>query len=449
MTSDTIYALSSAPGRAGVAVLRLSGPAAVKVSLLLSGRAELKPRHAHLAILSDPADGSHLDQVILISFPAPASFTGEDVVEIHAHGGPATVAALLDVLGAQPGLRLAEPGEFTRRAFHNDRLDLAEAEGLADLIHAETEGQRKLALNQMEGALSARVESWRADLIAALAHIEADIDFSDEELPEGVAQAVLPKIAALHNELTVALADRSGERLRDGVQVVVTGPPNAGKSSFINRLVGRDAVIVSSEAGTTRDLVDLHLDIAGFPVILTDTAGIRDAAGEVEAEGIRRAQARVADADLVISMVDGAAPEMPERPDGKPGLVLISKSDAHDGLSEMAQNWQGCLGVPCLAISMKDGTGWDLAMGQLRDLVADFMGAGQQKEAALLTRARHRQAVGECAAGLDRFLNAGDLPEELAAEELRLAMRALGRITGRVDVEDLLDVVFSDFCIGK
>ncbi|MEN8723634.1 MAG: tRNA uridine-5-carboxymethylaminomethyl(34) synthesis GTPase MnmE [Alphaproteobacteria bacterium] len=445
--TDTIFALSSAPGRAGVAVLRLSGPAAHGVALSLSNRDALKPRHAHLATLSDPADGAHLDQVILLSFPAPHSFTGEDVVEVHAHGGPATVSALLAVLGQQPGLRLAEPGEFTRRAFHNDRLDLAEAEGLADLIHAETEHQRKQALRQMEGALSQQVEQWRAMLIGALAHIEADIDFSDEDLPDGVADAVRPKIVALHNELTASLASKGGERVRQGISVVVTGPPNAGKSSFINRLIGRDAVIVSAEPGTTRDLVDLHLDLGGAPIILTDTAGIRDADGIVEAEGIRRAQHRVAQADLVLHMVDGANPVQPVLGDG-PALVLVSKRDRADGLDNLASGWADELGVPVAALSMKSDDGWDAAVGALENLVQDLTAIGTG-DGAVLTRARHRQAVAACAEGLARFLAADGLPEELVAEELRLAMRALGRITGRVDVEDLLDVVFSDFCIGK
>ncbi len=447
MTTDTIFALSSAPGRAGVAVLRLSGPAANQTALSLCNRRELLPRHAHLAVLTDPADGTHLDQVILLSFPAPNSFTGEDVVEIHAHGGPATVAALLDVLGRLPGLRLAEPGEFTRRAFHNDRLDLAEAEGLADLIHAETENQRRQALRQMEGALSQRVEAWRAELIAALAHIEADIDFSDEDLPEGVADAVRPKIAALHNELLDSLANKAGERLRQGLSVVVTGPPNAGKSSFINRLIGRDAVIVSAEPGTTRDLVDLHLDLQGAPIILTDTAGIRDADGLVEAEGIRRAQTRVGQADLVIHMVDGLDPVQPDLGDA-PGLVLLSKADQVGGLAELATAWAGDMSVPVHALSMTSGDGWDDAVKALEKSVASLMALGSG-DGAVLTRARHRQAVADCADGLARFLAADGLPEELVAEELRLAMRALGRITGRVDVEDLLDVVFSDFCIGK
>ncbi len=437
--ADTIYALSTPRGRSGVAVIRLSGPGALGAAQIICAREGFTPRHATLCDFVG-ADGEAIDRGLVLSFPGPKSFTGEDCVELHAHGGTAILAALLERLSALPGLRPAEPGEFARRAFHNDKLDLAEVEGLADLIDAETEAQRKQALRQMDGALSQQVEAWRAELIGALAHLEADIDFPDEDLPEGVAGAVRPRIEALIAEIRRFLADKRGERLRLGLDCAVIGAPNAGKSSFINRLVGRNAVIVSSEPGTTRDVVDLHLDLGGFPLILADTAGLRAAPGAVEQEGVRRAEARAARADLVIVLVDATKPDLSMIAPGH--LVLINKADQGADIAALTGQLTG---NPHAVLSVKDGSGWDGAISLIEQAARDKADHGT---GPVVTRERHRAALAETADALERFC--GDIRHaELAAENVRLAVRALGRITGRVDVEDLLDVIFSDFCIGK
>jgi len=437
--ADTIFALSTPRGRSGVAVIRLSGPAALAAARVICARTDFEPRRALLSNFFDE-EGGVIDRGLVLAFPAPKSFTGEDCVELHAHGGTATLSALLERLAGLPDLRPAEPGEFARRAFENDKLDLAEVEGLADLIDAETEAQRKQALRQMDGALSHQTEAWRADLIAALAHLEADLDFPDEDLPDGVAGAVRPRIEALIADITGFLADRRGERLRMGLDCAVIGASNAGKSSFINRLVGRDAVIVSSEPGTTRDVVDLHLDLGGFPLILADTAGLRAAPGAIEQEGVRRAEARAAQADLVIVLVDGTNPDLSMV---KPGhLVLINKADR---LTESAPITDQLTDNPYAIMSVETGDGWAEAMTLLEQAARDRADHGT---GAVVTRERHRAALADTVDALERFLSDMSHPE-LAAENVRMAVRALGRITGRVDVEDLLDVIFSDFCIGK
>jgi tRNA modification GTPase len=305
---ETIYALSSAGGRAGVAVIRVSGPRVIKVIEALTGRAAPRPREAALRALVDPASGVALDRALVLFFRGPESFTGEDVAEFHVHGGRAVVASVLGALGGIEGLRTALPGEFTRRAFENDKLDLTEAEGLGDLIDAETEGQRRQALRQMEGALGRLYEGWRQRLIRVLAHAEADIDFADEDLPDELTATLGPKIGALAAEIQTHLDDgHRGERLRDGVEVAIIGPPNVGKSSLLNRLAGREAAIVSDEAGTTRDVLEVRLDLGGVPVTLADTAGLREAEGRVEREGISRARARAESADLRLVMVAGGS----------------------------------------------------------------------------------------------------------------------------------------------
>ena len=443
--TDTIFALSTPRGRSGVAVIRLSGPGALPVAQEICARPGFTPRRAILSDLHDEAGGV-IDRGLVLAFPAPKSFTGEDCVEFHCHGGPAIIAALLDRLSGFAGLRPAEPGEFARRAFHNDKLDLAEVEGLADLIEAETEAQRKQALRQMDGALSRLTEAWRAGLIEALAHLEADLDFPDEDLPEGVAGAVRPKVEQLLAEIRHVLADRRGERLRAGLDCAVIGAPNSGKSSFINRLVGRDAVIVSAEPGTTRDIVDLHLDLGGYPMILADTAGLRDAPGAVEQEGVRRATARADRADLVIVLVDATAPDLAMIRPGQ--LVLVNKIDRVDaGAAQALADRIGAEigGGAVAALSVETGQGWDAAIEMIEGTVRSQTDHGADPA---VTRERHRAALADTADALGRFLADLAAPE-LAAENVRMAIRALGRITGRVDVEELLDVIFSDFCIGK
>lgn len=440
---DTIYALATAPGRAGVAVLRVSGSRAGAALTALTGAALPPPRLATLRRLIDPQDGETLDQALLLWFPGPASFTGEDVAELHLHGGRAVIAGVTAALSRLPGLRPAEAGEFTRRAFAAGKLDLTGVEGLADLVDAETAAQRRQALRQMGGALAQRVEGWRDRLLRLLAHAEADIDFPDEDLPGGLADRVAAGVRDLADALSTALADgHRGERLRDGLHVVIVGAPNVGKSSLLNALARRDAAIVSHLAGTTRDVVEVHLELGGYPVILADTAGLRDGGDVIEQEGMARARARAESADIVLAVVDAARlpavePETLALLDQR-SLLLVNKCDIAASVpAEIA-------GRPTLALSARSGEGLDRLLAALSARCAElFAGA----EDGAITRARHRSALEECR---DRLQDALRAPApELAAEDLRLAARGLGRITGRVDVEDLLDVIFRDFCIGK
>jgi tRNA modification GTPase len=438
----TIYALSSGHGKAGVAVIRVSGAAAGDVLRSLAG-AIPSPRAASLRPLRDPGTGQLLDNSLIIWFPAPASFTGEDVAELQIHGGRAVIEAVFGALGAIPGLRPAEPGEFARRAFENGKLDLTEAEGLADLIDAETEAQRRQALRQSSGALRKLYDGWRSWLVEALAAIEAELDFSDEgDVPEAVAARARSVVGALRDEIAAHLADRrGGEILRDGFRVVIAGPPNAGKSSLMNALARRDVAIVSAEAGTTRDVIEVRLDLGGFPVILTDTAGIREAAGGVEQEGIRRALARTREADLVLWIGDATAPQSLdpagiEVAPGTPVIRVVNKIDL--ALAPAATD--------ALPISVKTGDGLGPLLEQLTEEVRRAADVG---ESPVITRARHRHELQRALAALDRFLTSNFADAELRAEDLRDAATALGRLTGRVDVEDILDRIFADFCIGK
>ncbi len=447
--SETIFALSTVPGRSAVAVLRLSGPAAGPALEALTGKGRPAPRRAALARLADPRSETTIDHALVLWFPGPESFTGEDMAELQLHGGPAVVAAAVDALGALDGLRPAEPGDFTRRAFHNGKLDLAEVEGLADLIAAETEAQRRQALRQMEGALSGLIQSWTGRLTACLAHLEAIIDFPDEGLPAETEAAIARDIVDLERDIAQYLDDnRRGERLRDGFRIAILGPPNVGKSSLLNAIARREAAIVSETAGTTRDVIEVHLDLGGYPVTLLDTAGLRAAsegpADPVEQEGIRRALERAAEADLRLVVfeqpawppADGQALALIETD----SLVVVNKVD----LSQEAAP-ANLRGRPVLPVSAKSGAGLSTLLERLEAEVAERLNQGAA--APSVTRARHRLALDECRDALRRATVA-ELPE-LAAEDLRLALRALGRITGKVDVEDLLDVIFRDFCIGK
>ncbi|MDR3518556.1 MAG: tRNA uridine-5-carboxymethylaminomethyl(34) synthesis GTPase MnmE [Azospirillaceae bacterium] len=442
MPEDTIFALASAAGRAGVAVIRVSGPGAGAAVRALTDRPVPEARRASLRHLADPASGERLDDALVLWFPGPASFTGEDVVEFHVHGGRAILTGVTEALAALPGLRPAGPGDFSRRAFEQGRLDLTAVEAIADLVDAETAAQRRQALRQMDGALGQLYEGWRERLLRALAHLEADIDFADEDLPDGVASAVLPVLAALARAIGDHLDDRHrGERLRTGLQVAIVGAPNVGKSSLLNAIAGREVAIVSALAGTTRDVIEVHLDLGGYPVTLADTAGLRDATDEIESEGVRRALARAAAADLKLVLFDGTAGD-PD-PGGAGGalvdqdaLVVVTKRDQwRDGVSLPA----GALGV-----SARSGEGVATLLERIADLAASRLGSG---DTPALTRTRHRAALERCQAALQRAQQA-PLPE-LVAEDVRLAMRCLGEITGRVDVEQLLDVIFRDFCIGK
>lgn len=440
----TIFALATAPGRAGVAVVRVSGPASGDALRALTGKALPRPREAALVKLRHPTSGELLDDALVLRFTAPRSFTGEDVVELHLHGGRAVVAGVVEALGALPGLRVAEPGEFTRRAFENGKLDLTEAEAVADLVDAETSAQRRQALRQMAGALGTLYDGWRERLTRSLAHIEADIDFPDEDLPSGVSDAARPVLAVLAAEIDAHLDDNGrGERLREGLHIAIVGAPNAGKSSLLNVLARREAAIVSARAGTTRDVIEVHLDLGGYPVVLADTAGLREAAAdEVEEEGIRRARDRAARADVKVAVFDATAlpaldPATVDLVDGDTVVVLNKTDLSSGGVIDVG-------GQCAMPVSARTGAGLADLEKRLTEFAADRL-AGSGVPA--LTRARHRSALEECRDALLRALNA-PLPE-LMAEDVRLASRALGRITGRVDVEDLLDVIFRDFCIGK
>lgn len=447
MTPQTIYALSSAPGRAGVAVIRLSGPDAADALAALTGGKLPEPRVAALRKLRDDT-GALLDEGMVLWFPAPHSFTGEDVVELQVHGGRAVLRAIFAALAKLPGLRLAEPGEFSRRAFEHGKLDLTAAEGLGDLINAETEAQRKQALRQMQGALGQLYEGWRNQLTRALAHLEADIDFPDEDLPEGVAAEVKPQIARLREEIAAHLNDRQrGERLRDGLMVAIVGAPNVGKSSLLNALAKREAAIVSDIPGTTRDVIEVHLDLGGYPVVLADTAGLRESADAIESEGVARALKRAESADLKIVVLDATRKTVPKDTEAlidSDSIVVANKADATAVLAGWELN-----GRKVLPISVRMNTGMNTLLDLLEKEVVARIGL---TGSATLTRARHREALTDCIAALDRFLRGSErhnTSAELAAEDVRLAARALGRITGRIDVEDLLDVIFRDFCIGK
>ena len=435
----TIFALASGAGRAGVAVIRISGPRAGAGLVALTGHDLPSRRHAVRRRLAD-ANGEMLDDVLALWFPAPASFTGEDVVELHVHGGQAVIAAVSEALINQ-GFRLAMPGEFSRRAFENGKLDLTAAEAIADLVDAETEGQRRQALRQMRGALAELYDGWRARLLSALALLEAEIDFPDEDLPEGVASRATPLIATLADDMAAHLADGArGERVRDGYRVAIIGPPNAGKSSLLNALARRDAAIVSAVPGTTRDVVEVRLVLAGFPVWIADTAGLREARDAIESEGVRRALARAEAADLRIGLAEAGGAIDPRLSEALRGgdFLVWSKTDLRPG--------DAALGLPGAAFPVSALTGAGLpaleaalAARVLSDLASD--------EAPALTRARHRLAVEDAEAALRRADPARGA--ELAAEDVRLAARALGRLTGRIDVEDVLGEIFASFCIGK
>ncbi|WP_073014549.1 tRNA uridine-5-carboxymethylaminomethyl(34) synthesis GTPase MnmE [Roseibium suaedae] len=454
MSADTIFALSSGALPSGVAVIRLSGPHVPRVLEEICGGVPA-PRQAALRRLRDPETGDLLDEALVLFFKAPASFTGEDVTELQCHGGRAVVARILEVLSARPGCRPAEAGEFTRRAFDRQRMDLTEVEGLADLIAAETEGQRKQALRQMGGELGRLYEGWRKRLIHMRAMIEAEFDFADEDdVPGSVADEVWIEASDLSREIQLHLTrSKSGERLRSGLQVVLMGAPNAGKSSLLNAIAGRDVAIVTEEAGTTRDTIEVHLDLGGYPVTLVDTAGLRADAGRVEQEGIRRAKARGETADLILWAVEpeGVEPDAEEAElgslltSGVPLWIVRTKSDI--GLKGGTLPKRDSSGtMQEIQCSTWNREGMDGLIDALSVFASEMIAVG---EAPLATRQRHRHFLKDCVASLDHALAQSHLPQELRAEDLRLAADALGRITGRIDVEDLLDVIFRDFCIGK
>ncbi len=449
--------------------MRLSGPGAERAVSKLAG-AIPPPRSARRRRLIDPASGEPLDDALVLWFPAPNSATGEDVAEFHVHGSRAVLAAIIAAL-TRLGLRLAEPGEFTRRAFQNGKLDLTQAEAIADLAMAETEAQRHQALRQLDGELGNLYRGWSQKLIRILAHLEAAIDFPDEDLPPEIEDRILAETAALATEIDRHLADgHRGERLRDGIAVAIIGPPNAGKSSLLNRIARREAAITSPIPGTTRDIVEVAIDLAGYPVLLADTAGLRDSDDPVEQEGLRRARARAGVAEIRLFVFDARHPAEAAGAAAWPGpdtLLVANKIDLLErradppppsmkhplppaggeggvrGARSSASCEGGCLPTDVFTMSALTGAGLDPLLAALAARIAETY----RSEAPLLTRARHRQALEDATASLHRALIAA-LPE-LRAEDLRLALRYLGQITGAVDVEHLLDIIFRDFCLGK
>lgn len=441
----TIFALATAPGKSGIAVARVSGSRVRAVLEAMTGSCP-EPRRAVLCRIAHPSTGELIDSGLVLYFPGPASFTGEDVAEFHLHGGRAVIKAVLAAIGSVPECRMAEPGEFSRRAFLNGKLDLTSAEGLADLIDAETETQRRQALLQSSGALSALYEDWRRRLIEACALVEAGIDFSDEA---DVSRWVFDQAAGAVRDLSKSIAShlddgRRGEIIRDGFRAVLAGAPNAGKSSLLNALARRDAAIVSEEAGTTRDVIEVHLDISGIPVILADTAGIREARGAIEREGIRRSLERAKTADLLIWLVDAAEPKWDIPAEfisaTVPAIRVVNKLDL------AGEQFRAGLEPDVFALSAKTGEGLEALTGILGQRASERIGG---VEGPAITQIRHRQLIEVCSGHLACFLTEDCTQTELRAEDLRLAASALGRITGRIDAEDVLGLIFGRFCIGK
>lgn len=440
--TDTIFALSSGAGRSAVAIIRLSGPASADLLAGLAGGLP-PPRELALRAIRDPLSGELLDRAVVVWLPAPRSFTGEDCAELHLHGSPAVISAVLSLLGGHPAARPADPGEFTRRAFLNGKLDLVEVEGLGDLLEARTASQRRQAMRQMSGAASSVFDGWRQKLLLIRADIEAVVDFADEP---GVAEEAAPgidaRIRALVADISQAVESAGvAEVVRDGVHVVLAGRPNTGKSSLLNCLAKREAAIVSDLPGTTRDVIEVSLDIKGIPVILTDTAGLRTDAGDaVEREGIRRSRDRIATADVVVWLwsTDVAGSRDPGQV--LPHLILRNKSDLDSGLRRNES------GSSELQISTHTGQGISDFIERLSALLTDRYG---DVESSLLVSARQARAAQDSIRFLNNALGASPHQLELKAEEIRLASEAVGRLTGRIGVEEWLGVIFSRFCIGK
>lgn len=443
MENDTIFAPATAPGRAALAIVRISGPRALVALRDLAG--DVPPaRRLSLRVLRDSSRGETLDEAMVVAFPGPSSATGEDLVELHLHGGRAVVNAVCARLSAMPGLRIADPGEFTRRAFLNDRIDLTRAEGILDLVDAETDAQRRQAIAQATGGLEAALEGWREDLVGAMARLEAFIDFPDEDLPASLQAEIRATLESLEREMAAALAEGSrAERVREGLRIAIVGVPNAGKSSLLNWLAKRDVAIVSATAGTTRDVVEVHLDIDGYAATVADTAGLRETPDEIEAEGVRRALARAEAADLTLVLADASA--------GDAGRSSVSRhlvADRSLAIATKIDLTDAPIPAPWIGLSTRTGAGAEVFFRALRNAMSERM---DQVGSVALTRTRHSEAVRAARDAVLRCLEAleRDDPLEIAAEDLRIAAAALGRILGRVDVEELLDRIFGEFCLGK
>ncbi len=436
--TDTVYALSSGAGKGGVAVIRVSGPKVLEICSKMAGLENPKPRYAYFRPLKDET-GQTIDHSLVLYFAGPHSFTGDDVVEFQVHGGTSVINAVYRTLSSFENTRPAERGEFSRRAVVYGKMDLTEAEGLMDLIDAQTEEQRRQALHQMEGSLGSLYESWRSSLVHNMAYLEAFIDFPEEEIPPEKLSEIDIQTQHLIQQILQHLDDNNrGQRLRDGFQIALVGVPNVGKSSLMNALTHKDIAIVSCIAGTTRDVVEAHLDVAGFPIILADTAGLRESAGEIETEGIRRAVRKAEESDLILYVQDLAhypnVDPLPEQLAHIPTYIIWNKVDAYSDMV-VASGY---------ALSAKTGQGiqalWEEITNHLKSTFSATNGAA-------ITRERYRTALKSCADSLSKSLSAPEL--ELKAEDLRLAARAIGRITGRIEADELLEVIFSSFCIGK
>jgi len=439
---DTIYALASGKGRSGIAVLRISGPESAKILKDLTRKPIPRVNTARLFDFFDPQNGDLIDSGVAIRFKSPKSFTGEDVVELHVHGSIAILSKFYKALGRMRGMRTAEPGEFSRRAFEHGKMDLTQAEGLNDLVLAETEAQRKQALSQLHGSLSEVYGQWRVRLLANLAKIEALIDFSDEEIPENLLADVRRDVQGLKKHMEVNLADWGrGETIRSGYKIAILGTPNVGKSSLLNSLVCEEKAIVSEIAGTTRDVIEVHLELGGYSVVLLDTAGLRKGKGPIEAEGVRRAEGAAKSANLRLVLVEAKGwpktPKMAQKHLGNNTIIVLTKAD----LTRKRPR-----GV--ISVSSKTGEGLDVLLQAVEKRVVNALEAA---DPPAITRERHRKALTEAAEALERFLkhHPQGLDPAILAEDLRLASRALGRVTGQIGVEEVLGEIFSKFCIGK
>ena len=439
-----IYALSSGNGPTGIAIIRVSGSDTNKISKLITKQDALSSKAVNLCKFYNPKDGSLIDEGLLLWFPGPNSFTGEDLAEFHIHGSNAVIAHFLNILSEQENCRLAEPGEFTKIAFQNDKVDLVEAESIGDLIHSETELQRKQAVKLVQGNASKYYNDLREKLVKSLSYIEAKIDFAEDDLPEKVLKEVHKSIKNIQQDIKKILEDNKiGEKIRDGFRVSIIGEVNAGKSSLLNLLSKREVAIVSEEAGTTRDVIEIFLSIDGYPVILADTAGIRETKNEVEKKGVSLALEKLKKADINIIMIDNSSKEIDNKIKdliNKDSIVLLNKSDIKND-----QNHK--FDATTILVSVKDNKNIDIFVKKLKEKLSNKFAT---KKNTLITRERHRVKLSECLKEIDKFLSKDQNKDiELAAEDLRMATRHLGSIVGKVDVEEILGSIFKDFCIGK
>lgn len=446
MSGKTIYALSTVNGKSGVAVVRISGDNSIDVIKSMTDLtvSSIESRKAYFINLKHSVTSNVLDKCLLIYFKSPYSFTGEDIIELQIHGSQAVIKSVLDSLSCLDNYRLAEPGEFSKRAFYNGKMDLTEAEGLADLIDAETEEQQKYALRQMDGVLRNVYDDWRERLLTIQSYLEAYIDFPEEEIPDSIVDGLLNDVFKLKTEIKQHLdGDNIGERLKDGFKVVIVGPPNAGKSSLLNAIVKRDAAIVSSTEGTTRDAIDVYLNLKGYPVIFTDTAGLRETEEEIEKLGIEIALNKASFADIVICLVDGKDKDSNVFDDIKEkssNLIFVANKSDSLTSSEIA-NWES---KGYQIISAKQNSGIVGLLDSISDKIKDKFSSSSS---LIITRARYKEFLIESFNNLDMFNL--DKNIEFAAEDVRLASRALGKITGQIEINEILDKIFGDFCIGK